>query len=463
MRVALIPVYVDYYGSIVPKLLKIKEELLRQVRNAISSEHEIIGFEKVTDTAEARSARDRLRRENPDCAIILPLVAAFSILTDELVKGWNKPLVLFSAMAGTMAPRPMTMLRVVGENQSFGSQAIANGWMRQGVHFHVLHQIPGTNAGNAAVHDLLRVIDTSVKARSLRIGTIGDVFSGMTDVLLPAERFQSQTGSQIVHISMKRIHDLMKSVTTRELLRLEAELRRVFEFGRFSPTEKEYSLRAASALQEIVRAEKLDCAAFNSHGVSGLKSKRLGLMCALGITLVTTRGCPIAEVGDLCTAFALWLGRQLSGASFYTELDSAYISAHKWLLLNSGEHDLAWMRRRSKPRLLRNAIFEGVNGRGASVCAPLRVGPATIINFTPIPGGGRPYRIQFCEGEITRDWHPEMGVGNAHFEIPGDARAVYERWLAAGPVHHSATCPGHLGTQLRLFCELQRWNCLQIA
>jgi L-arabinose isomerase len=463
MRVALIPVYVDYYASMVPGLPKIKEELIRQVTNAISNEHEIIGFEKVTDTAGAQSARNKLRRENPDCAVILPLVAAFSVITDELVKGWNKPLVLFSAMAGTVVPRPMTMLRVVAENQSFGSQAIANGWMRQGVNFQVLHQIPGTNAGDAAVHDLLRVIATTVKARNLRIGMIGDVFSGMTDVLLPAEMFQSQVGSQIVHIPMKKIHDLMKSVTSRELLRLEAELRKVFAFGRFSPTEKEYSLRAASALQEIVRAEKLDCAAFNSHGISGLKSKGLGLMCALGITLVTTRGCPIAEVGDLCTAFALWLGRKLSGASFYTELDSAYISAHKWLLLNSGEHDLAWVRRRFKPRLLRNPNFEGVNGRGASVCAPLRVGPATMINFTPIPGGGGPYRIQFCEGEITRDWHPEMSVGNAHFWVPGDARAVYERWLAAGPVHHSATCPGHLGTQLRLFCELQKWNCLQIA
>ncbi len=225
----------------------------------------------------------------------------------------------------------------------------------------------------------------------------------------------------------------------------------------------EYSLRAALAIRTIVTAEKLNCAAFNSHCVNGLKSKKLGLMCALGITLATTNGCPIAEVGDLCTAFALWLGRKLSGACFYTELDSAYISARHWLLLNSGEHDLAWMRTAFKPQLLRNTNFEGVNGRGASVCAPLRTGPATMINFTPTPSSEKPYRIQFCEGTIDRNWHREMGVGNAHFQTQGDARAVYERWLAAGPVHHSATCPGHLGNELRHFCEMQKWTCLQIS
>jgi L-arabinose isomerase len=85
-----------------------------------------------------------------------------------------------------------------------------------------------------------------------------------------------------------------------------------------------------------------------------------------------------------------------------------------------------------------------------------------MINFTPTPSSEKPYRIQFCEGTIDRTWHPEMGVGNAHFRVQGDARAVYERWLAAGPVHHSATCPRHLASELRLFCEIQKWNCLQI-
>ena len=185
-------------------------------------------------------------------------------------------------------------------------------------------------------------------------------------------------------------------------------------------------------------------------------------MCSLGVSLATSAGCPVAEVGDLCTALAMWLGRKLGGASFYTELDSAYIAAHSWLLLNSGEFDLAWLRHGFKPRLRRNVNFHGENGRGASVCAPLRTGAATLINFTPTPTNDTPYRIQFCEGTIATEWRPELGAGNAFFRVKGDARATYERWLAAGPVHHSATCPGRLGNLLRLFCQLQGWACIEI-
>lgn len=462
MKIALIPVYVDYYESVVPGLLKSKEALIQRVKAVVDAKHDAVLFGKVKDVKSARVARERLNRESPDCVIVLPLVATFSALTDELVKGWRKPVVLFSALMGRKFSKPMTMTKVVAESQSFGAQAAANGWMRSGVKFHVIHQIAGSQDGDAALGQLLQTLEASTFVRGLRIGLIGEVFAGMTDVLLPVKQFQANTGSRVVRISMMRVHDVMEASSEREIAQLEREIRRTFTFGRFSQREMQYSLRAALAIRKIVAAERLECAAFNSHSTLGLKNKKLGLMCALGITLATSNGCPIAEVGDLCTAFALWLGRRLSGACFYTELESAYISARHWLLLNSGEHDLAWVRSVFRPRLLRNTNFDGANGRGASVCAPLRMGPATIVNFTPTPLSEKPYRLQFCEGMIDRTWHPEMGVGNAYFKVQGDARAVYERWLAAGPVHHSATCPGHLASQLRLFCGIQNWNCLEI-
>jgi L-arabinose isomerase len=240
-------------------------------------------------------------------------------------------------------------------------------------------------------------------------------------------------------------------------------LGQVFAFGRLSSREKEFSFRAAMAIQQLVSEKQLDCAAFNSHGPEGLKSEKLGLMCALGLTLATSSGCPMTEVGDLCTAVAMWIGRKLGGAAFYTELDSAYISEHKWLLLNSGEYDLQWLRPGFKPRLLPNTNFVGVNGRGASLCAPLRTGPATIINFSPTPHSERPYRLLVCEGTVAKDWFPEMGVGNACFNVNGDARAVYEQWLAAGPVHHSGTSPGHLSIAIQTFCQLRNWTFQRIG
>jgi hypothetical protein len=179
------------------------------------------------------------------------------------------------------------------------------------------------------------------------LGLIGQVFDGMTDVLLPADDLIKHTEAKIIEIPIHRIHDLMEKVTQTEESGLAKRLAKHFAFGTFSPVEKKVSLRAALAIQKVIAEEQLDCAAFNSHGTDGLKSQKLGVMCALGVTLPTSAGCPVSEVGYLCTAFAMWVGRKLGGASYYTELDSAYISSNEWLLLNSGEYDLAWLRPRS--------------------------------------------------------------------------------------------------------------------
>ena len=463
MRIALIPLYVNYYESVVPGMRQSKESLVAKTLAMIGPDHEVLLGRYVGDSQSAAAVRDWIRRKRPDCVLVLPLVAIFSALSDQVAKGWNGPLVLLSAMAGSSVPRPITMAKVVAGSQSFGTQAVANGWMRSGRSFHVLHQIPGSPAGNSALRSLLAVIAVSHELSRLRIGLIGKPFEGMTDIDLPAKEFGARTGARIVRIPMRRIHAAMQKVPKKELTVFGRKLAMIFEIGRFSPREKELSFRAALAIQKTVRDEELACAAFNSHGQEGLRSKNLGLMCSLGVGLATSAGCPVSEVGDLCTAIAMWLGRRLSGASFYTELDSAYISAHDWLLLNSGEFDLAWLRRGAKPKLRRNTNFKGVNGQGASVCAPLRIGPATVLNFTPTPRDDKPYRIQFCEGNIISNWCPELGVGNAFFRVKGPALAVYERWLAAGPVHHSATCPGWLGRLLGLFCQQQGWTCLQIS
>ncbi len=462
LRIALIPLYVDYYEKVVPGIESTKLALIDKARAAIGEHHSVTVFDRVTDVRSARGARQRLLESHFDCLIVLPLVATFSQLSDELVQGWSKPLLLLSALAGSQIPPAMSMSKVVAESQSFGSQAVANGWMRLGIRFQALHVSLDSAEGAFAVRQWLAVQGAVLHLPKLRMGLFGEPFEGMTDIHLPADEFRRHTGATVVPIPMSRVHAAMDAVPAAELREFEASLRKQFAWGAFSAVEKEYSLRAALAILRLVGDERLDCAAFNSHGADGLQSPKLGLMAALGVTLATTHGCPVSEVGDLCTAFALWLGRRLGGACYYTELDSAYMSKRVWLLLNSGEYDLNWLRPGRRPRLIQNSNFAGVNGRGASVCAPLREGPATILNFTPTPCGPRPYRIQFCEGRILKRWHSEIGVGTACFELRGDARRTYERWLNAGPVHHSATSPGHLGRAISLFCESVGWTVLEI-
>jgi L-arabinose isomerase len=317
VRIALIPFYVDYYETVVSGIRQSKERLVAKTVVAIGPGHEVLLGQYVTDSQSAVAAVDWLRGKRPDCLVVLPLVATFSALSDQVVKGWSGPLVLLSAMAGTSVPRPITMTKVVAESQAFGTQAVANGWMRSGRNFHVVHQIPGSQAGNSALRSLLDVIAAATELSRLRMGLIGKPFERMTDIELPAKQFSARTGVHIVRVRMQRIHDIMRNVSRTDLTVFGQKLSTIFSIGRLSAQEKEISLRAALAIQKTVTDERLACAAFNSHGPKGLRNRNLGLMCSLGVSLATSAGCPVSEVGDLCTAFAMWLGRRLSGASFY--------------------------------------------------------------------------------------------------------------------------------------------------
>lgn len=467
MRVALIPLYVNYYESVVPGGLESRKlALISRARDALGLCCDLTVFDRVSDLETARAARQRLLESELDCMIVLPLVATFSRISDELVRGWNKPLLLLSAMAAASIPATITMTGVVAESQSFGSQAIANGWMRQGNRFHALHVDLDSDAGKTVVRRWLAAHDAALRLPKLRIGLFGEPFEGMTDISFPAQEFSRDTGATIVRIAMSRLHSMVRSFSSQRVRDLESALVQKFAWGALSEAEKEASLRVALAILKLVDDEKLDCGAFNSHGPQGLQSPKIGVMAALGVSLAASQGCPLAEVGDLCTALAMWLGRRLGGACYYTELDSAYMPDREWLLLNSGEYDLNWLRPGRRPQLLPNTNFKGVNGRGASVCAPLREGPATILNFTPTPCARQPYRLQFCEGSILKRWRPRLGVGNAIFrvgEAAGSAARAYDRWLNAGPVHHSATSPGHLGAAISLFSELRGWTALSVT
>jgi len=68
----------------------------------------------------------------------------------------------------------------------------------------------------------------------------------------------------------------MQRVTPTEPATFENQLSQTFKFGQLSPEEKEFSLRAAMAIQKLVKDMRLACAAFNSHGRDGLKDRKLG-------------------------------------------------------------------------------------------------------------------------------------------------------------------------------------------
>ena len=100
------------------------------------------------------------------------------------------------------------------------------------------------------------------------------------------------------------------------------------------------------------------------------------------------------------------VGKRLSGAALYREVEAIDFETGEVALANSGEHDLAWCAEGCRPRLQANPWFESDPRTGASVWFELPPGPATMVGFTPHDDHRR------CRNEPPRGAaaHPVRGL-----------------------------------------------------
>ena len=198
------------------------------------------------------------------------------------------------------------------------------------------------------------------------------------------------------------------------------------------------SARLSLALDSMVGEHALDGGAFNCHGNNCLQNPRIGVTGCYGVSRQTWEGRPFSCTGDLPTAIAMKILRDLAGAVLYGELDLVDEARNVVLLANGGEgHSNAAA---GAVRIVGNENFAGLHGRGASLQFEPFQGDATILSFTP---NGEGYRMIAAEGTLEAAPATSLGVFHAAFRFrSGSVGASYEQWCEAGPVHHIAIAPG---------------------
>lgn len=313
--------------------------------------------------------------------------------------------------------------------------------------------VVGSTADAPVLDRLARALRAGAVARSVsrsRVGRVGRPIEGYDCVDVDDGSLRAATGIELVPIAPSEIRDRYRGVS--DVSAMENEIEAGLE-DVTTPTEaRTRSLRLAAAMEKLDCAHGLDAGAMNCHVEEIRFGHDPGVTPCFGLGRETTRGIPWTCSGDVLTAVAMLVAKQLGGAALYHEIEAIDFETGEVVIANSGEHDLEWRPPGCRPRLQSNPWYRQDPLTGVHVWFELPQGPATLVGFAAFHSEPSGFRLIAAEGEVTGRSFPDSPTVGGAFRFSGTepVEIAWRRWAKAGVNHHSAAAPGHLADQVEI-------------
>lgn len=350
------------------------------------------------------------------------------------------PVVIWTVQGGA-GHAAATMGDIVADGGTVGTPMVTNVLRRKGRPFDL---IVGPVGEPATIDLLRRVLSEAATASAVRRGRlarIGQPLPGYLSVAAEDDELQASVGIDVEHIDIDEFINIYRQTSPPNATDLVGPVGGVDPT--VDPAALAASLRLAAALRRLDQDHGISAGTLNCHVNKLRYGGDPGMAACLALGVETSRGVPWTCTGDILTAIAMLVAKQLTGAAFYHEVEAVEPSGRHALLANSGEHDLAWT---SAQRELRpNPWFTSDARQGTIVWSPLLPGPATMIAFTVLPGVPGGARLVTLEGEVLGQATSASPTSGGMLRFGGDHPThAWSRWVAAGVGHHSALARGHV-------------------
>jgi len=450
LRIGYLPLYVDYYEGICPDFPREKGEVALRCAGVLKEFGELLwDGELIRDVEGASAAGRRFAAQQADCIVVLPTIAVFAGIPWAALEHRRKPVLIWNAQQIQTVGAGYTMLEIVRNTGQIGTQALANTLFRHGHWFRVITGYEYSQETGYELSRFFRILRVVQTLKTARLLAIGDPFPLMTDILLDENTLARCTGATVARVSIEELTRHYCGVSQEQIAAHIGRLREQHRVEDISVEELERSVRLCEAVQGLVERHEATAGSLNCHGTVCLRNPSIGITACYSLGVQNQLGRPFTCTGDLCTAVALLLLKDLTGVAMYTEVQVMDEVRGALVIANSGEGEDKIRHVGSISTVRGTTNFAGLHGRGASFSYPLRAGPATIVSFTPGPNSERPFRLIVAEGDILDEPLSDAGALAGFFRFQtGDLRTGYRRWLEAGAVHHAATTIGHWATDL---------------
>jgi len=449
LRIGLLSVYFGLFDAAMPpEFRRDRTAFAERMRERLSRCGEVV-YPGVVDSDEAGEAAGRAFAEaGVEVIVFAPTMAAPPSYAWEAVRGLPKvPLLAVGAQEYDNIPDDYATEEATRRSLPVGLVMFTNVLVREGRRFTTLVHPLDSPELEAALDEFLRAAAGAALVRRSRLLAIGNPIPGYIDVEAPPGALE-ELGVEVIDVDAGEIGSAFAAVDDGAVRRLAEDLRVRHDASAVDGPTLERSARLAIAMETLCVEHGADGGAVNCHGEALRWNPEVGITACLGMALCAEAGRPFACTGDLPTAAALALGKQLAGSALYCELYQLDYPGDWLLVANGGEGDLSIRPPSTPVRLLPEDHYLGDHGPGVATAFELPEGPATLISLTPLHTGG--WVLVGAEGRIIGSKHHDMEGPNGMFRFDsGGVADGFARWCEAGATHHAGVLPGRHGDALR--------------
>jgi L-arabinose isomerase len=448
-RAALVLPYWDFWERSVPYALRAEREaLLEHARAALADTIDVELSSIIASREDGAGLGRALQAAGSEVLIALQTMAVPPAFASAALDALPLlPVVVWTAHRHARIAADFSHGDITTEGATVGAPMLTNVLVRRGRPFALVAGRVDDPEAQRRVASAARAGAVAGQLRRARVGRVGRPIDGYDCVDADPVRLRAATGIELVAIEPSEVRDRYLAIEPSRIEQLEREARATFTIEAAAEGESlARSLRAACAIEDLVRDHRLDAGAMNCHVPEIRLGAEVGIAPCFGLGRSTSGGVPWSCAGDVVTAIAMLTTRRLGGVALYHELESLDYDTGELVMATSGEHDLAFCDPAERPALRQNDWYLGDPVVGVCACFGAPAGPASLVAFTELDAPAPGYRFIVAEGEFTRTRWPATGTPHAAFRFRHEpAPQAWERWARAGANHHSSATPGELG------------------
>jgi L-fucose isomerase-like protein len=451
--VAVLLPYWDFWESSVPWDFRADRiQLLNEAIALMSETCDVTVCEVLHDAESARALSATLG--SVDAIVVIASMAAPSATTVAAIAPHPRtPVLVWALSRHHTQPIDFSHTDVTTGGSSVGAPMVTSALARANHPFSVVA------TSLEAPEPALRAVRQTVAAgRLLRrpVLRIGPPIPGYTTVVPPDN---SPTWFPTVDVPAATFADLARSAMPDDVAHLVTEIREEYEVNAgVTPLAIERAAQAELALRALVDASQAAAGTINCHVDEIRANPDFGIAPCFALGRLTSSGIPFTCTGDVLTAVAMGVVKNLGHPALYHEVEALDFARNEVILANTGEHDLGLCA--AKAELVPNKWFE--HDEIVSPCTVFSIasGPGTLVAYVMAPHP----RFVVAEGMFTGRQSPESGTPNAGFRFHEEPVArAWERWAQAGVTHHSVATNAHIADDVRAIANVLSLEFVQIS
>ena len=448
-RAAVVAPYWDFWESSVgPDFRKDRENLLRSAVDLLRERNIDVVWQGLVDGPEqgVRCAAEAAGR-GPEAVLVLQSMAVPPSHALGLLDHLPQPVVIWAVQRSAVIPADFNAGHITSLGATVGTPMITNMLHRTQKAFELVVSPEGSEQGASEVADRLRAAAVATRLRRARLARVGRPLDGYGCVDADDAELERSLGIEVVALTPLDVLRHYAAVDDTQAASWRQRVVNSFEIEPGPEDDLDRSLRLAAALEALDREGDFAAGAMNCHVPEIRFGRDPGLTPCFGLGCETTRGVPWTCTGDVLTAVAMLVAKQLSGAALYHEIEAIDFKTGEVAVANSGEHDLDWCPEGRVPKLGPNPWYGADERTGYRAHFELPTGPASLVGFAPRPDHPSGFGFVVAEGEITgRELPANPTVGCVFRFSNGSVAEAWTRWTGFGVNHHSAISPGHLAS-----------------